>query len=103
MGRSFHAADPQKEGAQFGSHATFYHRASDRYYTIAEHDGRLWQQRHQIGWDGKKTNAVEKSADYVIGSGNHARTYLSRTPDGQNQTERGINPGNGQSGQFVAV
>ncbi len=83
MGRSFHRIDSQADRADFGSHAKLYHRASDRYYTMAEHDGKLWQQRHQIGWDGKETNVLEKSADYVIGSGNHARTYLSRTPDGQ--------------------
>jgi len=72
MGRSFHRADPQKDGAAFASHAKLYHKASDRYYELADHDGKLWQRRHQIGWDGKETNFVEKPIDCVIGSGNHA-------------------------------
>ena len=83
MGRSFHRADPQRDGALFRSQPKVYHKASDRHYTMAEHDGKLWQRRHQIGWDGKETSVLEKSIDYVIGSGNHARTFLSRAPDGQ--------------------
>ncbi|MFL6451879.1 MAG: tetratricopeptide repeat protein [Bryobacteraceae bacterium] len=83
MGRSFHRADSQKDSAQFRSPAKVYHRASDRYYTMAEHDGKFWERRHQIGWDGKETNLLEKPADYVIGSGNHAHTYLTRTQSGE--------------------
>ena len=30
-------------------------------------------------FDGKKTNIIEKQVDYVLGSGNHARAFLSRT------------------------
>jgi len=55
---------------------TFYHRASDRYYTMYERDGRYFQRRHQLGPNGEKINVVEKQIDYVLGSGNHARTYL---------------------------
>jgi predicted CXXCH cytochrome family protein len=44
-----------------------------------EREGRFFQRRYQIGFDGKETNNVEKEIHYVVGSGNHARTYLSRT------------------------
>ena len=60
-----------------------YHAASDRYYTMAERGGALVQRRHQRGFGGKETNVVELAADYVIGSGNHARTFVSRAPDGR--------------------
>ena len=57
-----------------------YHKASDRYYTMVERDGRFYQRRHQIGFDGTETNVLELEAHYVVGSGNHARTFLHRTP-----------------------
>ena len=60
-----------------------YHAASDRYYTMAERDGTLLQRRHQIGFGGKETNVAELTADFVIGSGNHARTFVHRAPDGR--------------------
>ena len=51
------------------------------------HDGRArrqwFQRRHQTGFDGKETNALEMRVDYVIGSGNHARSYLHRTASGR--------------------
>src|SRR5262249_19027536 len=52
-----------------------YHAASDRYYTIVERGGMLLQRRHQIGFGGKETNVAELTADFVIGSGNHAQTF----------------------------
>lgn len=39
-------------------------------------DGRYYQRRWQIGFDGKETNVEEKQVDFVIGSGNHSFTYL---------------------------
>ena len=50
---------------------TLEHRLSGRYYTMTERDGKFYQRRYQIGFDGKETNSVEKQADFVIGSGNH--------------------------------
>ena len=69
--------------AEFNMPGRVYHKASDRYYTMLERDGRFYQRRHQIGFDGKETNALEVEAHYVIGSGNHARSFLHRTPSGR--------------------
>jgi predicted CXXCH cytochrome family protein len=60
-----------------------YHEASDRYYTMVQRDGKFYQRRHQVGFGGKETNVLELEAHYVVGSGNHARTFLHRTPDGR--------------------
>ena len=60
----------------------FHHQASDSYFTMAERDGRFYQRRWQIGFDGKETNVDEKQVDYVIGSGNHALTWLHLTNRG---------------------
>ena len=61
----------------------FYHAASDRHYAVAERDGRLVQRRHQTGPGGVDVNVFEAAADYVIGSGNHARTFVQRAADGR--------------------
>ena len=59
------------------------HAASGRHYTMEERDGQFFQRRHTIGFDGRPANAIELSADYVIGSGNHARTFLHQDADGR--------------------
>lgn len=59
------------------------HAASGRHYTMTVRDGRLFLRRHTLGPDGNPADVVERSADYVIGSGNHARTFLHREADGR--------------------
>ena len=66
----------------YGKRNRLYHRPSGRYYTMVERDGNWFQRRHQTGFDGKETNTLELRVDYVIGSGNHARSYLHRTANG---------------------
>ena len=60
-----------------------YHAASDRYYATIARGGTLLQRRHQVGFGGRETNVAELTADYAIGSGNHARTFVHRAPDGR--------------------
>ena len=83
MGRSFSKLRGDKPLAGFKLHDRVYHQASDRYYTMVERDGKFYERRHQVGFDGKETNVIEFQADYEIGSGNHARTFLHRNPDGK--------------------
>ena len=78
MGRSFsevsaeHPPDPLPA-------KPFYHEASDTYLSMIRRDGKIYQRRWQLDYQGKETNIEEKSADYEVGSGNHARTYLHLT------------------------
>jgi len=65
------------------ANARFHHAASDRDYTIVGRGDALLQRRHQIGFGGKEANVVEATAEYVIGSGNHARTFVHRAADGR--------------------
>jgi hypothetical protein len=83
MGRSFHRVDAADQIEDFTIHNTLYNKASDRYYTMIERGGQLYEQRHQIDLNGKETNREEKQVDYVIGSGSHSRTYLHRTNEGK--------------------
>jgi tetratricopeptide (TPR) repeat protein len=81
MGRSFHPPSPANMVEDYARSNRLHHRPSGRYYTMIERDGQWFQRRHQTGFDGKETNVVETRVDYVIGSGNHARSYLHRTAD----------------------
>jgi predicted CXXCH cytochrome family protein len=79
MGRSFFQPNPSNRIEDFSRALPYYHEPSATYYNMVVRDGRYYQSQYQIGFDGKPTNVVEKAVDYVVGSGNHARTYLSRT------------------------
>jgi tetratricopeptide (TPR) repeat protein len=82
MGRSAYRPSLQNAIEDYRDHNTLDHHPSGRYYTMTERDGKFYQRRHQIGFDGKETNIVEEQADFVIGSGNHARSYLHRSAEG---------------------
>ncbi|MBK7931741.1 MAG: tetratricopeptide repeat protein [Bryobacterales bacterium] len=77
MGRAF-----SLPSAQTVTIGTYYHEPSQSHFTILDRGGRYYQRRHQINAAGSETNLLEKSIDYVMGSGNHARTFLHRTPRG---------------------
>lgn len=83
---------------------TFYHDVSSTWYSLTAHDGRFFERRWQKGFDGRDDNVEELSIDYVMGSGNHVRTYLHREQDGtlielpmawysENGGEFAMNPG----------
>jgi tetratricopeptide (TPR) repeat protein len=82
MARSFYRPSKENTVEDYKVHNTVYNRASDRHYTMFERDGKWYQRRSQLGYGGKETNIVEKQVDYVIGSGNHSRTYLYRNSEG---------------------
>jgi len=83
MGRSAYRLTAQNAVEDYRNRNTLDHRPSDRHYTMSERDGKFYQRRHQIGFDAKETNIVEEQADFVIGSGNHARSYLHRSTEGK--------------------
>ncbi len=79
MGRSFAKITPENPIEPLNG-KPFYHEASDSYFSMVQHDGKTYQRRWQIGYNDRETNVEEKSVDYVLGSGNHGRTYLHMTP-----------------------
>jgi predicted CXXCH cytochrome family protein len=104
MGRSFYRPALANTIESKGASPTYYHKASDSYFTMLERGGQFYQRRYQIGPDGKETNGIEKKIDYVVGSGNHVRAYLHRTSRNtlvelplawyaENGGEWGMNPG----------
>lgn len=76
MGRSFARWHPENARA-FAK--PFHQKAGDSYYAMITRDGKRYQRRWQIGFDGKETNVDERPVDFIIGSGNHAQTFLHLT------------------------
>ena len=80
MGRSFYTPRAENAIENFTTGNTFHHRASDRYYTMFERDGKFYQRRHQIGYDGKETNVVDGHRSVRDGAEPPAGTL--RSPSG---------------------
>ena len=83
MGRSFYRPLPEKMVEGFSGSNTYYHEASGRYYTMLARDGGYYQRRHQLDASGNEVNVFEQRIDFVIGSGNHARSYLHLDSEGK--------------------
>ena len=60
----------------------YYHALSDSHYAMTVRDGHYFQRRWQTDAAGREINVEEVRIDYVMGSGNHARSYLHRTERG---------------------
>ena len=83
MGRSFHRVTPQRIAEDLRGKLAYFHAPSESYFSMAMQNGQLYQKRHQLDASGKPVNVMEMRADYVMGSGNHARAYLHRTSSGR--------------------
>ena len=83
MGRSFSRPGLETTVEDYNHPKSFYHAASDRHYRMIRRDGRYFQRRHQIDTRGAETNVLEREIHFVLGSGNHARSYLHLTPSGK--------------------
>lgn len=83
MARTFHRPTKQTVIEDFQRANRFVHKTTGLTYTMLERDGRFYQRRSTVGYDGKESNVLEAQIDYVIGSGNHGRAYLHRTEQGK--------------------
>ena len=75
MGRSFYRPAPENTVEDYSRNNTYYHEASGQYYTMNQRGGRYYQRRHQLAPGGGEINVIEKEIQFVLGSGNHSRTY----------------------------
>lgn len=80
MGRSFYTPSAATQIEDFTRGLPYFHPPSATWYGMVVRNGQWFQTQYQLGFDGKPSGLIEKRIDYVIGSGNHTRTYLSRTP-----------------------
>ncbi len=63
----------------FAGSPVYHHAASDSYFAMLERDGKWYQRRYQLDSTGRQINVMEKQIDFIMGSGNHSRAYLTRT------------------------
>lgn len=81
MARSFFAPRPESRIEDFAT--GFFHESSDRHYQVeVDGDGLLFR-RFQLDGDGTRINVFEQSIDWILGSGNHARTYVYQNELGE--------------------
>lgn len=79
MARSFYRPAPAA-AVESPAGRTFFHAPSKRWYELViDADGYRFRQ-WQIGAGGRRVHELELPVEAVLGSGNHARTYLYRTP-----------------------
>lgn len=82
MGRAF--ARASAKGAIAAQEGVLYtHEASGDQFTLVQRQDGLYLQRSQEGKGGEATNVFAKRIDFVMGSGNHAKTLLHRAKNGQ--------------------
>jgi tetratricopeptide (TPR) repeat protein len=82
MGRSFFVPATANTIEDYAKNPEYYHALSDSHYSMTIRNGQYFQRRWQLDAGGKEINAEELQIDYVMGSGNHARSYLHRTGRG---------------------
>jgi tetratricopeptide (TPR) repeat protein len=82
MAKSFYRPSPANNIENFGKGNPFYHAPTGAYYAMTLRAGKYFQQRWQTGADGKPAYRQEWQIDFVMGSGNHVRTYLHRGANG---------------------
>lgn len=81
MGQSFARWTPERRIENLTS-SRFDHAPSRRRYEMVERDGAMFLRRWQIAPDGEPINEIEIRADWIIGSGHHARSYAHQTAAG---------------------
>jgi predicted CXXCH cytochrome family protein len=77
MARSFYR--PTNGPQAYTTRSAFYHKASNSYFEMLDRGGKYYQRRYQIGLNGEQSNVMEKEVHFIMGSGNHVRTFLHRT------------------------
>ncbi len=82
MARSFYRPAVSKDIEDFEA-PPFFHERSGQYFEMRRRGDRLVFRRWEVAADGAPIHVFEQSIDWILGSGNHARTYLYRTPNGE--------------------
>src|SRR5262245_15803243 len=82
MGRSWSTSPSAEIIEDYSERNTFFHEKSGYYYTMLQKDGKFFQRRHVLGSNQEPIHVHEEEVTYIVGSGNHARSYLHHHPNG---------------------
>ncbi len=61
-------------------HGRYFHEPSGRHYQMIRRDDGYVLRRYQLDDQGREINLFEQPVTWIIGSGEHSRGYLYRTP-----------------------
>jgi predicted CXXCH cytochrome family protein len=78
MARSFYSV----KGEAAANSPPYYQRASGTSFQMVQREGGTYLRHWQTGPGGREESVEELKVDYVMGSGNHVRTYLHKTGRG---------------------
>lgn len=82
MARAFQRPRPADDIEDFSA-APFVHPPSGQHFQMTRSESRLVFRRWQTGPGGEPVHVFQTEVDWILGSGDHARTYLYRTPGGE--------------------
>jgi Flp pilus assembly protein TadD len=82
MARAFSRPRPEADIEDFTA-PPFIHAPSRQHLEIRRRGDRLVFRRWQVDAEGRPINTFEQEVDWILGSGDHARTYLYRTEAGE--------------------
>jgi len=82
MAQSFYRPRADKFIEDFAAQP-YFHPKSKQYFEIRRRDDALVFRRWQLDASGARINVFEQKIDWILGSGNHSRTYLYATPGGE--------------------
>lgn len=77
MARSLYRPSPDSVIEDYTRENHFYHAPSNRHYRMIQREGRFYQRRYQLDAEDREKNVLEREVTWIIGSGEHARSYLS--------------------------
>ena len=78
MARSFYRMTPEVEVEDFAA-VPLWHAQSGFYYRVFARNGEYFQEEYRLDERNTKTHELTRRMDYVVGSGNAARTYLTES------------------------
>ena len=82
MGRSFYKPSTENVVEDYKTDNHLFHEPSNRHYRMVQRNGKFYQRRYQLDDQGREKNVFELEVTHIMGSGNHARTYLNLAENG---------------------
>ncbi|MFN3192122.1 MAG: tetratricopeptide repeat protein [Aureliella sp.] len=82
MAKSFYPATDAAEIEDF-KNAHYFHELSNKHFEMERRDGQIFQTRYQLDDSGRRIHELTVKADFILGSGNHIRSYLYRNQAGE--------------------
>ncbi len=82
MARSFSRPSLGNMIEDYRGKNSFYHEKSGFYYTMLERNGRFYQRRYLKNKKGEAIYTHEEEVTYILGSGDHARSYFHHHDNG---------------------